>query len=563
MSQLGDAETPAGVINATETSWPRTAKLSDLCCETLLRMVTIYEEEVGLSYPVVALDPLRKYIAVTYKEARLGSRAETLKASTPAVKEDRYDEQLVVIISIVMVLQSGGRSDIGARWVDKMASVVRHRTTRDRIGVQDIVLLVLMAFLYFHSDREILAWRMTGEAARMLLELGFHRSETLKKRYPTRNELRQAVKLFWSVYNTERRFSYGSGLPFVLQDADIDHDLPEPDESSFSSMYVKSMIVYTRIASHVWRSATTSPELSTAFVEGTRDRLDFRVLQWRKSLPIKLQFRGVEETFDPEKHVWGHWRLRLMLYLRANQMRIVIHRNVIHHKAMPRGQKRLINPSSINTLIEIAQDTIRVLAQLTETADLYKIQQQTYNFFLESALASLLVVIVTNEPIYGDICTGDVRLAMNVIHKFAAHSSISNHLRTKIDNFRNVERRVRGSRSDKMWQSSRGVADGTPPVVCPPVSDATRDSQCSPSLLPSEINLNVAANWPAPKMPSNMSSTWDSQPRFPPVDGMSIGGILGDFNMEPFHCGSSPDKADPALSLYIANSWMKIGFCRS
>ena len=42
------------------------------------------------------------------------------------------------------------------------------------------------------------------------------------------DERSQACKLFWSIYVLDRRWSFGTGMPFAIQDADIDPALPEP-----------------------------------------------------------------------------------------------------------------------------------------------------------------------------------------------------------------------------------------------------------------------------------------------------------------------------------------------
>ncbi|CAG9977248.1 unnamed protein product [Clonostachys byssicola] len=432
------------------TAEARTCRLFQLGYDTLLRMVTIYEEEVGMSYPVVDLGPLRHYIHFIYGPTSLDARDDTLESNMLGAIGSRHREHLTVIVAIVMVLQGGGQCDTGSLWIRDITSAARLRTRGKDLDVHDITLFVLIAFFHFHSDCEVLAWRMAGEAARMLLELGFHRSEMIRKRCPTSSALSQAVRLFWSVYNTERRFSFGSGLPFVLRDADIHHDLPEPDGTDFTSMYLKSMIAYTRIASDVWRSVRGNVELPDAAADETRDRLDFRILQWRQSLPTDLQFSGVKETFNPAEHIRGHWRLRLMLYLRANHMRIVIHRNIVHRNMMPPTQSRIVNPSSVNTLIEVAQDTIRVLAQLFRTSDLYEIQQKTYNFFLESAVATLLVLFATQESLSGHPCSQDVGWAMDVVRKLAVHSSISYNLWRKLRMIRGIEKFMTGPESVNM-----------------------------------------------------------------------------------------------------------------
>jgi hypothetical protein len=80
---------------------------------------------------------------------------------------------------------------------------------------------------HFHQDEEPLAWRIIGLAARMCLNLGLHRRETILRNFEGEDRS-QAVKLFWSIYVLDRRWSFGTGMPFALQDSDIDPTLPEP-----------------------------------------------------------------------------------------------------------------------------------------------------------------------------------------------------------------------------------------------------------------------------------------------------------------------------------------------
>jgi hypothetical protein len=62
----------------------------------------------------------------------------------------------------------------------------------------------------------------------MCIELGLHRRDSLSKVVSDEEERAQAINLFWSVYVLDRRWSFGTGMPFALQDADIDPNLPEP-----------------------------------------------------------------------------------------------------------------------------------------------------------------------------------------------------------------------------------------------------------------------------------------------------------------------------------------------
>lgn len=73
-----------------------------------------------------------------------------------------------------------------------------------------------------------MAYRLIGLAARMCLEMGFHRREALMKSFPNKDQWNEVTRIFWTVYSLDRRWSLGTGLPFVIQDEDIDPNLPEP-----------------------------------------------------------------------------------------------------------------------------------------------------------------------------------------------------------------------------------------------------------------------------------------------------------------------------------------------
>lgn len=81
---------------------------------------------------------------------------------------------------------------------------------------------------HFHSDEEAMAWRLIGHVAHMCIEMGLHRKDSLMKAFPDDGERDRVIRVFWCIYVLDRRWSFGTGLPFVMQDADIDPNLPEP-----------------------------------------------------------------------------------------------------------------------------------------------------------------------------------------------------------------------------------------------------------------------------------------------------------------------------------------------
>ena len=81
---------------------------------------------------------------------------------------------------------------------------------------------------HFHLDEEAQSYRVIGLTARLCFEMGLHRREVLVKAFSNEEECAWATKVFWSIYVLDRRWSFGTGMPFALQDADIDPLLPEP-----------------------------------------------------------------------------------------------------------------------------------------------------------------------------------------------------------------------------------------------------------------------------------------------------------------------------------------------
>lgn len=85
---------------------------------------------------------------------------------------------------------------------------------------------LIQSIYHFQCDDSVLAWRTIGLAARIALELGLHRRESLEENFPDPQKRHWALRLFWCIYVLDRRWSFGTSLPFALQESDIDPDLP-------------------------------------------------------------------------------------------------------------------------------------------------------------------------------------------------------------------------------------------------------------------------------------------------------------------------------------------------
>lgn len=193
------------------------------------RLCHVYEEEIGIMYPVADMDKLIKHAKSLYKFIAASLRSGFGQPVLPGA--DAFDDEdtviLKMILAITLVVEGSGRSELGQRFFDSAKPAVDIRLVTNT-GILSVQLLVLTATYYFQKDEESQAWRFIGIAARICIEMGLHRRDSLLKTFTNEAEYQQAVRLFWIVYALDRRWSFGTGMPFALQDADIDPGLPEP-----------------------------------------------------------------------------------------------------------------------------------------------------------------------------------------------------------------------------------------------------------------------------------------------------------------------------------------------
>ena len=150
--------------------------------------------------------------------------------------------------------------------------------------------------------------------------------------------------------------------------------------------------------------------------------LDFNVLQWQRSLPAELQLQATgESVFDG--HSRTNNRLKVMLYLRANQMRILIHK------------RTLLTPATImedlpgaRSVVEIAQDSIRLMDKLNRKTDIYRAQQTAFNYFLVSALGIVFLAICHAPSQFSQSCHDEFFMALDLIKGFSGTSLAARRL---------------------------------------------------------------------------------------------------------------------------------------
>lgn len=68
--------------------------------------------------------------------------------------------------------------------------------------------------------------------------MGLHRTETFQRNIKDEKDKMAAGVTFWVVYILERRSSIGLGVPFIMQDLEIDPSLPRPVSCPISYEFI-------------------------------------------------------------------------------------------------------------------------------------------------------------------------------------------------------------------------------------------------------------------------------------------------------------------------------------
>ncbi len=201
--------------------------------EEMIRLCRVHEEEVGIMYPVIKIETVIKHAQVL--GSWMQSWSETAKRNgippSPYGEGDGISDMNSILLKIVMccglAVEEHGNSPRATRLYESIQPIVDKKLMSEAPDVASLPLLALVGGYRFLSNDEIIAWRVMGQVARLCLELGLHRRDGLEK-IKDPQARKNALNTFWSAYVLDRRWSFGTGLPYVCHDDKIDPKLPYP-----------------------------------------------------------------------------------------------------------------------------------------------------------------------------------------------------------------------------------------------------------------------------------------------------------------------------------------------
>ncbi|KAH6605910.1 Zn2Cys6 transcriptional regulator [Trichoderma cornu-damae] len=390
--------------------------------DEMVRLCRVYEDEIGIMYPVLNIQTVIAHV----KNVSLYLRSQ--RPTEPL--NDLQTLQLKAVMCCALVVEGHGHCDKATRLYESMESTINRKLMSDGLDVSNLPLLALVAGYRFLANEEVLAWRVMGQVVRLCVELGIHQKRGLMM-IQNETERRNALNSFWSAYVLDRRWAFGTGLPYAIQDDEIDPTLPLPDEYP----YLVAMITYSRIGAKVWRQVSHfGPVLARELGQEEIDRLDQEILRWYESVPEEIRVHNwdndAQMTSTPSYNLQ---RLRIWTYLRFNQIRTWLYTPVLHS-----ATSIMSHPLQAQRVVDLAKDTIQYLHHLNNTTNLYRKTQVFYHQFLAAAISVVFLASVHAPVRFSAVCRDEFYIALDLVKDLSVKSWVSQRLWRTIKSLKDV-----------------------------------------------------------------------------------------------------------------------------
>ncbi|KAL4953534.1 hypothetical protein BDW69DRAFT_165159 [Aspergillus filifer] len=387
-----------------------------------LRLVTVYENNVGLMYPCIDLDSLRCYVNDYYKDGPM----------PPGTTDQdwffaRDAEVLKILLATALLAESHGRSERAALLADSVEDRFATRVKIPEVDMKELLILTLLSIFHSYRDDEVISWRIIGMAVRGSIQLGLHRQETWLRTggvFPGELQWKFASRLFWCIYVLDRKWSFGTGLPFAIQDSDMDTNLPEPGAAT---PYLTCMINYARLSTKIWGLVMGWRSRPKAATSDYCSYLDFQVQQWIQSIPRELRFDPDPAVYETQgldsPSAERMTMLQVLLALQANQLRILVYRqNLLSSDSIES------NALGALTAVETAKSTVHMLDYFSRVSDIYFQRPEPFNYFLISALAALFLAVLHAPARFSGVCRQEFYAAVDMVRRSSTRAHTSRRL---------------------------------------------------------------------------------------------------------------------------------------
>ncbi|UKZ49693.1 hypothetical protein TrVGV298_003941 [Trichoderma virens] len=328
----------------------------------------------------------------------------TLAAESHSLDQDALVDQMSrsdlnvikMVFAIAMAMEGSDHEDIAEKLYASIQHDVGNTIWAATAEIGDLHVLILVSIYHSVKSNPRLAWRIAGNLTRLILEFGLHKSKVMMSMFKEPGQYNTAINMFWTAFVLDCQLSYSFGLPRHIQDKDVDNSIPLPGNSP----YLTAMADYCRLGSRICESISNVFGDLSHYAQEWRESFEFfqcHLNQWQERHVSEVLESNIEEA-DAKRTRHVH----TLLYLRANQLRLILIRPALYSLRLQEAANLDLWAMAIN----IACDSIQILLDLFTGTDIYKLQQMQYNYFLTTALGTLLGVLSQEQS--SSLTTGKV-----------------------------------------------------------------------------------------------------------------------------------------------------------
>ncbi|GIJ87069.1 hypothetical protein Asppvi_005971 [Aspergillus pseudoviridinutans] len=413
-------------------------------------VLSTYHEVVGVLHPFVDFEHMKTQLDLWY----------SYDSSRSVGRNDEVDDDDLIILVLILAIAAHAQVDtVHAKMAFVMHSSFQHAAnatvTSGTASIKQATIVLLLGYYYFTYDLPQLALRMCGTAGRILLELGFHNSDTLNQVLRSESRHKAACIMMSTVIVLDRQWSAMTGLPANFPNATFNPTstlvsilapiILRTGGEIFNSckIFVQLDAPYTNAMHKLILISDRFNEPITLAAEGggyadddAVELLVFQIQQWQRNVVGGRTLRDMLSCFSEQSAVPPAWEL--LVVFRAASIRSLLLRPYFFPTSHIQRSKQHLLPA-----LELASDVTGALTSLDCTTSIYRNHRPYYQHILSSICALLFLVAAHVEehrqaihqylpPDYDDQIIRYFQSARKLTEKYADVSKGANTLWRRI-----------------------------------------------------------------------------------------------------------------------------------
>ncbi|UKZ78344.1 hypothetical protein TrVFT333_006081 [Trichoderma virens FT-333] len=324
------------------------------------------------------------------------------------------------------VERNAAESDVFFKRAQALSGKMAFRTA----NVEIVQYLLLMTQFLQGTQRSAQTWNLHGLTVKAALQLGLHTSSSYTKFTPLEKEIRKRT---WYGCDVEHDIRSPPAIPVeyvqMALPLDVDFDvvntvtgpplemLGSPSTVSFYIFTIKLYsILGDVIADQYGLNLGCAPQPSISLMLESVIRLESKLLQWRRDLPLQLKARPWDSSFIDSNQNIVFDRLSIILSLRYLNTRVLLHRQVLARflEQINNGDRnseegillRQFGHGSFQVCLESASEIISIVHKMGKKPSLLGAWWFSTYYTFNAALAIFAGLLIQANGIAGPMMAG-------------------------------------------------------------------------------------------------------------------------------------------------------------